>query len=109
MIDLAPCSACRRHVRIDEATCPFCGAATAGAPRTLPVGRFARAAVFAGAVAGAATGCGGKSKPADPNIENESTATIDAGAPDAAPVSDQWNDEACCMPYGAPPARDRLV
>lgn len=117
MTDLAPCPACQRHVRIDETACPFCAAALApGEPRVLGRGRLARAAVFAGAAlattAGAA-GCGGKAKPADTNVEN---AAVDAGAdeqpapPDAAPyVEPDYPDEIEAMPYGAPPARHRLV
>lgn len=117
MIDLAPCPACRRHVRIDETACPFCTAALpAVEPRVLSRGRFTRAAVFAGAIAGTAA-CGGKTKPADSNnVENVS---IDAGpgdtpVPDAEPYvepPDDYDrpDHDIPMPYGAPPLRDRLV
>ena len=46
---LIPCAECRRHVRASDPACPFCGAAVEAAPpRTSLVGRFSRAAVFAG-------------------------------------------------------------
>jgi hypothetical protein len=51
---LAPCTACRRHVRATEAACPFCGGSVGVARTALPETRLARAslAVFAIAVAG---------------------------------------------------------
>jgi hypothetical protein len=111
MSDLRPCSECRRHVRIDEHTCPFCAAALApGAPPVLPVGRLTRAAVF---TAGAAlAGCGGKTAPAQDPIDN-TAAAIDAGVdeqqpPDAATYTPP-PDHIVDMPYGAPPARERIV
>ena len=69
MASLAPCSGCSRHVRVTEASCPFCGEAlplgygTRLVARQRPEGRLGRAAKFAfgAAVAGAiaSTGCGG--------------------------------------------------
>jgi len=115
MTDLAPCPACRRHARIDETTCPFCAAALPpGQPRVVGRGGLARAAVFAGAaLVTTAAGCGGKAKPADPDLEN---AAIDAGpgdepvVPDAAPYAEPDPDyDNMPMPYGAPPARQRIV
>ncbi|MCX5746288.1 MAG: carboxypeptidase-like regulatory domain-containing protein [Proteobacteria bacterium] len=54
---LHPCATCRRHVNVDEATCPFCGAHVASVtPRpALLAGRLSRAAIFAGATL--ASGC----------------------------------------------------
>lgn len=51
---LAPCTACRRHVRATEAACPFCGGAIGVARSAMPEGRLSRAglAVFAIAIAG---------------------------------------------------------
>jgi hypothetical protein len=115
MSDLEPCPACRRHVRTDETACPFCEAALGGAAsRRLSTTRVARAVVFAGAaLATAAAGCGGKQKQVpdreDTVVENqtteEETPTPDAGPP-VKPID---VDNSCCMPYGAPPRRDRLV
>lgn len=47
---LVQCEGCRRHVRLTETCCPFCGSADA-APPTTEKGflRVSRAAVFAGA------------------------------------------------------------
>jgi hypothetical protein len=113
MSDLEPCPACRRHVRVDESACPFCGGALeASAPRSLAAGRLTRAAVFAGAALAGATGCGGKQK-TDPNgngVGNE--VVVDAGVEQAAPPDAQpyrEPDHNIPMPYGAPPARQRLV
>ncbi len=87
---LRPCTACLRHVRVSETTCPFC-AAELPAPAvslTATSARLGRAAAFvAGAalVASAVTatsGCGDRPKPKDPNTQK---------------------------PYGAPPADGLLV
>ena len=66
MSPLLPCTHCRRHVRADAGTCPFCaGALSLVAPELRPVhGRLLRGAVFAlGAtaiVAGCSSGDGGQ-------------------------------------------------
>jgi hypothetical protein len=111
MMELRPCPACHRHVRLDEVACPFCAAGLpAASPPVLPRRRLTRAAIF---VAGAAlAGCGGKGKP-DTNqqqqIGNETDQT--APPPDAAPVADpiEYPDHDVPKPYGAPPARQRIV
>jgi hypothetical protein len=112
MNDLRPCPECRRHVRVDETACPFCTAALAPAsPPALPVGRLTRAAVFtAGAALVAGAACGGKSAPAQDPIDNTAT-VVDAGVEpiDAEPVPPPPPDHDIPMPYGAPPARQRLV
>ena len=109
MTDLRPCPECRRHVRIDETACPFCRAVLAPAtPPTLPVGRLTRAAVFA---AGAAlAGCGGPQKTEGPPPAEADAAAV-AAEPDAgtAQPPPPPPDHGTPMPYGAPPARDRLV
>jgi len=112
MLDLQPCTACRRHVAITEVACPFCRASLGeGEARPRPLGRLSRAAVFASATLAAAA-CGGKTKP-EPNTNPARTA--DAGvtetpAPDAAePVREDPERNPVKMPYGAPPARRRVV
>ena len=50
---LAPRPECSRHVRVDDASCPFCGRAmplerAAPPTRALPIGQLTRAAVFFG-------------------------------------------------------------
>jgi hypothetical protein len=66
MSHLVPCPECRRHVRVHEAACPFCGAAlelSALPAPALPTLRLGRAALFAFgatlAASVAASGCGG--------------------------------------------------
>jgi hypothetical protein len=125
MIDLRPCSACRRHVRVDASACPFCGApAEAAQARSMPRGRLTRAAVFAAgtALAGAAAGCGG-SEAADDQDGYETTGGGDTGGGGDVIVDDTGGggdvedteddypppDHDVAMPYGAPPARSRLV
>jgi hypothetical protein len=126
MTDLQPCAACDRHVASTEPACPFCGAAiTPVPPRPAPRRGLSRAALFAGATLATAAACGGgKAKP-DPM---KGAPTADAGV-DATPAQppDQPDgrnrrveppDEGGNrhrgprppnMPYGAPPARRRLV
>ena len=105
MTDLRPCTGCRRHVAIDEAVCPFCSAELApGSPHSPLLGRASRAAVFAGAAL-AATACGGKKAKTDTNNMNQQTA--DAGVDQPPPPPPDRNNEP--MPYGAPPARKRIV
>jgi len=55
---MTPCPECARHVRDEDAACPFCGAAIVAAPRPRVqlVGRVTRAAVFSAAL----VACGGK-------------------------------------------------
>ncbi|MDB4956377.1 MAG: hypothetical protein JWO36_3946 [Myxococcales bacterium] len=113
MIELRPCGECQRHVAVTESACPFCAAVLAApAPRDLPLGRLSRAAVFA-AGALAASACGGKAKPAD-HVQNVPTA--DAGVTPDAPkpperieTGPMGGDHTPARPYGAPPARRRLV
>lgn len=64
-MQLEPCPACQRHVRVDELVCPFCAAGIAGAmarapTRRMPRQRLGRAALMSfGLSAGAAAlvGC----------------------------------------------------
>jgi hypothetical protein len=69
MNQLIPCPGCNRHVRQNEAACPFCSAELSLAhvpPPALPRARLGRAATFAfGATLAGATalvGCGGDSE-----------------------------------------------
>jgi len=87
---LAACPACSRHVRVDEAACPFCGGALPSgfdvglAP--LPLARMSRGALAAYAAAGASRialaslGCGGLAQSVDAGIdERESAMSKDSG------------------------------
>lgn len=114
MIELTPCSACSRHVRVDADACPFCGAAVAATePRSMPRGRLTRAAVFAaGTALAAAGGCGG-SETASDDQEYDTTGGGDTGGGSAGGGGDSYDDDDpdhdVAMPYGAPPARNRMV
>jgi uncharacterized membrane protein YgcG len=115
MIDLTPCSACSRHVRVDAQACPFCGSAIAAlAPRAVPRGRLTRAAVFvAGTALAGASGCGG-SESAEDGQDYDTTGGGDTGGGSSGGGGDSYNDDDdadhdVAMPYGAPPARSRLV
>ncbi len=111
MSELRPCDGCRRHVSIEDRACPFCGAAREpeGSSGGVTLGRLSRAAVFAGAAL-ATSACGGSKAKADTPIDNtqQQTASADAGVeqPPPPPPDDPNNIP---MPYGAPPARKRVV
>jgi hypothetical protein len=130
-MQLVPCEGCRRHVAVGSPSCPFC-AARLGAPATArdPITRLSRAAVFVAAATAATTvGCWtSKTEPKHADPQQVQTATPDAGVADAAPVVKQlpepddddrrnYQNHPCvdtpqgpmCAPYGAPPARRRVV
>jgi len=85
-MSLQPCSRCHRHVRVDAAGCPFCGAhvaAIAAAPSRRIAGPLSRAAVFAGL-----TGCwSGSTTPTQPPAPGSASVPADAQTADA-PSSD---------------------
>jgi hypothetical protein len=135
MTELHPCPACQRHVR--GTTCPFCGATAAQrTPVDLGVGRVSRAVVFASATL-AASACAHHAKPVDEQGEARHGGG-DCVGPDEAKIKEleaqkaeiqkqqppePGADQALrnideeleharqpnCAPYGAPPARRRVV
>jgi hypothetical protein len=114
MSELVPCGECRRHVSITDGACPFCGTAreSATAVSRGVLSRMSRAAVFAGAALATAA-CGGNKPKAESVDNNQPAQQADAGVdetaqpdPDLDPRPDPHNIP---MPYGAPPARSRLV
>ncbi len=111
MSQLLPCGECRRHVAVTDSACPFCGAAReVTAPTATRLGRMSRAAVFAGAAL-ATSACGGK-KPKTEAIDNQQTqSTADAGVEQTTRPPDETEraNPDVPMPYGAPPARRRVV
>lgn len=115
MSELRPCEGCRRHVSISESACPFCGTAREVAePVATRFSRASRAAVFAGAAL-ASTACGGK-KAAPQTVDNHANEMqADGGVPtppdrtDPNDPNDPNNPNNIPMPYGAPPARRRVV
>ena len=135
MTELDPCPSCRRHVAVVEAACPFCGLVLAArTAQPLAANRLARAAIF---VAGAALAGCWTNKPA-PKDTAVKTSPPDAGVAlqraDAStkpphdddenlkglgPNQRRYQHHPCtspgngqppvCAPYGAPPARRRIV
>lgn len=107
MTPLAACPSCSRHVRIDEARCPFCAAELEGAfadrpaPRAI-VGRLSRAAIFAIGTSAAATGtiigCSDDSDTGGSVMALYGAPSIDAAAD--ADAADTGSNSAL---YGAPP------
>jgi len=81
-----------------------------GSPRDPLLGRLSRAAVFASAAL-ASTACGGKKKPEATNVDQTSTQQADAGVETQTtpPVTKEAEKAPIPMPYGAPPARRRVV
>ena len=113
---LSPCPSCARHIRADEGTCPFCGAATpegfGACVRPAPAGPvLSRAAVlFMGATAVAA--CGGTTTTVGGGGDSGSSADSMPVAMDGpAPVRDSSVDAPVDSPgpvpaYGPGPTRD---
>src|SRR5262245_35529830 len=96
---LEPCPACRRHVRVSEQRCPFCGAdvrALAALPaRQLPTQRLGRAALFAfgvGATAAGSAGCVEEHDDGDEDASEPSTMSDAGGAAEAGVVRDAGSD-----------------
>lgn len=136
-MQLEACTVCRRHV-VMGTSCPFCGrAGVAIEARTSPAGRLSRAMVFASATLAATGACGG-SKPkqqqqqeqqeleqerfqrhrppcaiADPQrVAELEKARDDAKTDEEKAAIERDLQEArtpICAPYGAPPARRRVV
>lgn len=114
MSELAACLSCRRHVRVDEQRCPFCGASEKATGPSVVVGRTSRARLVALATSlGAAavvSGCpttqnaiyGG---PPSPPAVDAAPPQEEAGAMDdassTAPVPTEHPPVAL---YGAPPS-----
>ena len=128
---MQPCAACHRHVR--DVICPFCGqVASKRESIEHGVGRFSRAMVFAGATL-AASACAHHQKQQSPPPEkewpeqpyqnhpcgvdqqrvDEAQKKVDeAKTDDEKQAAQRELDEArvpVCAPYGAPPARRRVV
>jgi hypothetical protein len=107
-------------VSIDEPSCPFCGAVDrrqeSSALRSSGNrgARMSRAALFASATLATAAACGGgKPKPVDTTNTgsgSETVQAVDAGTePADAPNVRVREQRLPNMPYGAPPARRRVV
>jgi len=100
MRKLRPCSACSRHVFVDERACPFCGVALVppGGGGACRLGGVAAAMVVA--ACGARTGLGGAPPTTDASVADSSAA--DAG--DAS--SEEGSGPVPGTDTGAPEASD---
>lgn len=123
MTELRACTSCNRPVVVSETACPFCAVALIPVePPATQLGRLSRAALFAGAtLAGAA--CGNKAKhdthqpPPPPPQSADAGVTADQHFAEPPPVDAAVQPDAAPfvrhrlpnMPYGAPPARRRVV
>jgi hypothetical protein len=108
--------------------CRFCGHEIVLATREVPTGRMSRAAVFASALAIGA--CGGNKKPPKEPVEEHEVQHHPCAPADEARVKELEKQHAeattdeerralelqleaarmpVCAPYGAPPARRRVV
>lgn len=86
-MSFAPCASCRRHVRVTDSSCPFCGCTAIGDATPAARGRIPRrlAAVFATAMI---AGCsstetpvyGAPAPPAD-SATDADTSVSDTGLP----------------------------
>jgi hypothetical protein len=84
---LATCTACRRHVREEEAACPFCGGNIAAVVVRIPLRRDRAAIMFAAVVAGAgASACESGGDVPVYGAPIYDTGVADTGATDAGPV-----------------------
>lgn len=107
------CASCRRHVRRDDPSCPFCAAAISGDAVAPPPGwRMSRGALFAFASSVAIAGCGSEVVPVygAPSPDAATDANTDTGGPApayGAPAVDTGgmaDDTGGAMPlYGAAP------
>lgn len=101
---LVPCAGCHRHVRADEAACPFCGGSLAGAsvegivPE--PAQRMSRAGMLAFATAFLSSACHPTEPPApppQPTVADAGSVMAIYGAPAPRDPGAQGNI------YGGPP------
>jgi hypothetical protein len=115
MFVLVPCSACSRHIRREETSCPFCAAPAEPSPAPprsrYPLGatRLSRSALVLASLA-ALEGCG-KSEVRDAGVDAEQVAAPPYGAPPIPPIEPTPPERADAgirpniprPPYGAPP------
>lgn len=107
MNHLVSCTGCSRHVRANDAICPFCGETLPLSLRqTVPRGpteRLGRAATFAFGAALAASTAAGCS---ESNTPTDAGGGTDAGTADAGTVDAGYDAGAIAPPYGLPPPDD---
>jgi len=71
------CASCRRHVRRDDPSCPFCSASVTGEPVPPATRRMPRGALFAFASTVAIAGCGSEVAPSP--TPTDSGSQVDTG------------------------------
>lgn len=103
MSRLEVCPGCKRHVRVEEESCPFCavrlGSSLASLPaRVMPKSRLGRAALFTFGVSAAAVVSAGCSD--EPDADDEGGA--DAGRGDGGAQNDAGQGQDSAV-YGGPP------
>jgi hypothetical protein len=102
---LARCASCRRHIRLTETACPFCGSAEAPEPPPRALGRVSRAAAAAVALGAATLGAGTLTTACEggPDPEPEPMPQPVYGAPPEDAAADAADDAPLAQPpYGAP-------
>jgi hypothetical protein len=100
---LTLCTECSRHVRADEARCPFCSGALAPPVAPRRAGRGRAALLFGATLALAACG-GSQPAPEEPNeTENEQTEeTVVEDTPPDEPAPEEIDPNSMAVPaYGA--------
>jgi hypothetical protein len=111
---LVACSACARHVRVDECACPFCGAACSApvgpAPKP-PPGRLTRAELFVYGTVGALAiaACDQKPNAPPPPSHPKSADEVVADLPDASVKSTQRNADGGGGRSSLEPPLDKVV
>lgn len=100
-MSLIPCPSCHRHVRVGDASCPFCAASVPSDVRPVPSAttRLGRGALFAFAVSVAACGGTTESEPAADG-GTDTGATKDTGTAADTSVTDTGTLSGA---YGSPP------
>lgn len=123
-MSLVPCSSCRRHFRVSDASCPFCAAPRGddAATRVIPPARkrLDRWATFTFATAlVTAAACGGSTGESGGSDGGSDAALGDGGRTDGGPNDDGGmqalygmaydggkQDVTVAPPYGVPPPQD---
>ena len=112
MSELRVCQRCNRHVRATDTHCPFCSTEVTVLPHRFAPTRVTRAMVFAAATLAGTAGCDKGAKPKSPPAvtpKDAAAQAIDAGQPEPPKTTEQPDAMPLPAPYGAPPARRRLV
>jgi len=109
------CPSCARHIKVDEAACPFCGGAlpedfgTASRKAVAPISRAAILFMGATAVTGASAACSSSSSGGHNEVDSGSMvaaygpAIVDSGVVSDASKLDSGNEPDVVALYAPPP------